>query len=131
MPGPERTKVLYDADCGFCRWSLDKLLAWDRRHRLVPVAIQSPEGQALLADVPPSERLNSWHVALPGGELRSAGAAAEPVARLLPGARPLAFLFRTFPWLTDRSYRYLAAHRERWARWLRIDASRQPRSRDG
>ncbi len=37
--------ILYDADCGFCKWSLDKVLLWDRRGRLRPVAIQSPEGQ--------------------------------------------------------------------------------------
>jgi predicted DCC family thiol-disulfide oxidoreductase YuxK len=100
---------------------LDKLLAWDRRHRLTAVAIQSPEGETLLTDMPEGERLGSWHVALPNGEVRSAGAAAEPVARLLPGGRPLAFLFRTFPKATDRSYGYVAAHRDRWARWLGID----------
>jgi predicted DCC family thiol-disulfide oxidoreductase YuxK len=115
--------VLYDADCGFCRWSLDKLLAWDRAHRLTPVAIQSPEGQAMLAAVPEERRLDSWHLALPDGEVRSAGAAAGPLAELLPGARPLAALFRTFPATTDRAYRYLADHRDRWARWLRVDSS--------
>ena len=28
--------VLYDADCGFCRWAIDKLLVWDRAGRLAP-----------------------------------------------------------------------------------------------
>jgi predicted DCC family thiol-disulfide oxidoreductase YuxK len=115
--------VLYDDDCAFCKWSLDKILAWDRRRRLRPVAIQSDEGQGLLADVPESERLDSWHLVLPSGEVRSAGAAAAPLAELLPGGRPLAFLFRAFPGLTDRTYRRLAANRNRFARWLGIDAS--------
>ncbi len=32
--------VLYDEDCGFCRWSADKLRAWDTRRRLTFAAIQ-------------------------------------------------------------------------------------------
>jgi predicted DCC family thiol-disulfide oxidoreductase YuxK len=114
--------VLYDEDCAFCRWSLDKILAWDRRHQLRPVAIQSDEGQRLLASVPEAERLDSWHLALPSGEVRSAGVAAAPLAELLPAGRPLAFLFRSFPGLTERTYRRVAANRNRFARWLRIDA---------
>ena len=33
--------VLYDEDCGFCRWSADKLRRWDTRGRLTFAAIQS------------------------------------------------------------------------------------------
>lgn len=123
---PQRA-VLYDRDCGFCKWSLDKILAWDRRHRLRPVAIQSEEGQRLLANMPESERLDSWHLVLPSGEVCSAGAAAAPLAALLPAGRPLAFLFRSFPGLTERAYRLVAANRNRFARWLGIDASCQLR----
>jgi predicted DCC family thiol-disulfide oxidoreductase YuxK len=119
----DRATVLYDADCGFCRWSLDKLLAWDRSRRLNSAPIQSREGQQLLAPIPKEARLDSWHLVLPTGELLSAGAAAEPLARMLPGGRPLAALFRTFPGATERAYRYVADHRDRWARLLRIDPS--------
>jgi predicted DCC family thiol-disulfide oxidoreductase YuxK len=119
---PQRV-VLYDDDCAFCKWSIDKILAWDRHRRLRPVAIQSDDGQGLLASVPESERLDSWHLVLPSGEVRSAGGAAAQLAELLPAGRPLAFLFRTFPGLTDRAYRRVAANRNRIARWLGIDAS--------
>jgi len=117
----DRHAILYDRDCGFCKWSLNKILAWDRRGRLRPVAIQSEEGRALLVDVDEEERLASWHLVSPSGELRSAGGAAEPLARLLPGGRPLASMFRTFPGLTDRGYRLVARNRDRIARLLRID----------
>jgi predicted DCC family thiol-disulfide oxidoreductase YuxK len=110
--------VLYDDDCAFCRWSLDKILAWDRRRQLRPVAIQSDEGQRLLEHLPETERLDSWHLVLPSGEVRSAGAAAAPLAELLPAGRPLAFLFRSFPGLTERAYRWVAANRNRFTRWL-------------
>ncbi len=115
--------VLYDADCGFCKWSLGKILAWDRAPRLRAVAIQSDEGERLLARLDPETRLDSWHLLTSDGRLFSAGAAAEPLARLLPGGRPLAALFHVFPRLTERGYRYVADHRDRWARLLRIDAN--------
>jgi predicted DCC family thiol-disulfide oxidoreductase YuxK len=114
--------VLYDEDCGFCKWSLDKVLAWDRRRALRPVAIQSEEGNRLLASVPESQRLDSWHLALPSGEVLSGGAAAAPLARVLPAAKPLAFLFERFPQTTDRAYRFVAEHRDRFARIVGADA---------
>ncbi len=121
--------VLYDADCGFCKWSLDKLLAWDRARRLRPVAIQSTEGERLLAPMPEAERLASWHLVLPSGEVRSGGAAAAPLARLLPSGRPLAALFDTFPRATERAYRWVAGHRSALARLVRADPDRPLRRR--
>lgn len=123
----EPAVVLYDEDCGFCKWSLNKILAWDRRGRLRPASIQSEEGQRLLAAVPAARRLDSWHLARPDGEVLSAGAAAPTLFSLLPGGRPLAFLFRTFPKTTDRAYRFVADHRDGFARLVRVDASCQVR----
>ena len=115
--------ILYDEDCGFCRWSLNKILAWDRRRRLRPVAIQSAEGQELLEEVPDARRLESWHLVLPSGEVRSAGAAAAPLMEQLPGGVPLAWVLRTFPGPTERGYRWVANNRDRLARRLGIDAN--------
>jgi predicted DCC family thiol-disulfide oxidoreductase YuxK len=126
---PERQDViLYDEDCGFCKWSLDKILAWDRSRRLRPIAIQSDEGGRLLAAVDPEARLGSWHL-ISDGELFSAGAAAAPLTRILPGGRPLAAVLSAFPAHMDRAYRYIARHRSRWARLLRIDANCELRRR--
>ena len=44
MTAPQPLTVLYDADCGFCRWSVARLLAADRAARLRPAAILSGEG---------------------------------------------------------------------------------------
>jgi predicted DCC family thiol-disulfide oxidoreductase YuxK len=103
--------VLYDRDCGLCRWIVAKLLAWDRRGRLRAVAIQSPEGQTLLADLPPEERLAAAHAIDGAGRRYSGGAAAPPILRELPGGRPLAALLAAFPRVTDRAYRWVAEHR--------------------
>jgi predicted DCC family thiol-disulfide oxidoreductase YuxK len=111
--------LLYDDDCGFCRWSLHLILRWDRHGRLRPVAIQSEEGARLLADLSEEERLASFHLVAPDGSLASAGAAAVPLARLLPGGRPLAALFGAFPRATDGAYRWVADHRTALGRVLR------------
>ncbi len=127
MTDPEAT-VLYDEDCGFCKWSLDKILAWDRSHKLRPVPIQSEEGQRLLATVPEERRLDSWHMVDAEGEraLRWSGgsAAVRPHA-----GRTSAWLAagRAFPRATERAYRAVAGNRDRLARLLRIDASCQVR----
>jgi predicted DCC family thiol-disulfide oxidoreductase YuxK len=107
----EPVAVLYDADCGFCRWSLAKLLAWDRRGRLRPVALQDPEADELLGGMPEEERMASWHLVGADGGVRSAGAAFEPLLRLLPAGTPLAALARRAPGLTERGYRFVADRR--------------------
>lgn len=118
----DQLAVLYDSDCGFCKWALDKILVWDRNRRLRPVAIQSEEGQRLLAEIPAERRLESWHL-VSDGDVRSAGAAAPDLFRALPGGRPLAALLRAFPGPTERAYRWVAGHRDLLARLLRIDAT--------
>ena len=117
--------MLYDRDCGFCRWSLGKLLAWDRAGMLRPVALQDPEADRLLAGMPESERMASWHLVLPDGEVRSGGAAFEPLLRLLPGGGPLAALARRMPGVTDRGYRFVAGHRTPLGRRLTDGAKRR------
>ena len=47
--GAITSPVLYDADCGFCRWCLAQLLRLDRHGRLRPVALQDPEADLLLS----------------------------------------------------------------------------------
>ena len=121
--------VLYDADCGFCRWSLAKLLAWDRRGRLRPVAIDSAEGLRLLADLDASERNASWHFVQPDGERRSGGSAAAPLLRTLPGGTPLAALLERFPSATEGGYAFVSAHRGRLGRLIPAAAKRHADAR--
>ena len=126
MTEPEAT-LLYDEDCGFCKWSLDKILSWDRSRKIRPMPIQSQEGQRLLASVPEERRLDSFHLVEPSGSVRSAGDAAGPLLDLLPGGTPLAGIARALPGPTLRAYQAVADNRNRLARLLRIDASCQVR----
>jgi predicted DCC family thiol-disulfide oxidoreductase YuxK len=105
--------VLHDRDCGFCRWSLAKLLAWDRRRALRPVAIQDPEGQRLLQGVPEDQRLASWHLVDEDGTVHSAGDGFPPLFRELPGGAPLARLAERLPGPVGRGYFLVARNRGR------------------
>jgi predicted DCC family thiol-disulfide oxidoreductase YuxK len=117
--------LLYDSDCGFCRWCLGKVLAWDRRHSLRPVAIQSEEAERLLAGMPEEQRLASWHLVDGDGTVRSAGAAFPGLFRLLPGGAPLAGLTSRIPTATDRAYRWVAGNRSRWGKLVTDGAKRR------
>jgi predicted DCC family thiol-disulfide oxidoreductase YuxK len=110
--------LLYDEDCGFCRWSLSWVLRADRRGRLRPLPLGSPEADRLLADLAPTERAASWHLAAPDDRRWSAGYAAPPLLRLLPGGRLPASVLGAAPELTDRAYRWVAGHRSGFGRLI-------------
>jgi len=114
----ELTAILYDADCGFCRWSADMILAWDVHRRLRPVALQDPEADRLLAGMDRAHRMASWHLVTPNGRFFSAGAAVPELMRLLPGGLPLAFLAGLAPGPTEATYRFVSNHRDRLASLL-------------
>jgi predicted DCC family thiol-disulfide oxidoreductase YuxK len=121
--------VLYDADCGFCRWSLSLVLGLDRRRRLVPVALGTAAADDLLADLSPDERERSWHLVAPSGERTSAGAGAPPLLRLLPGGRGPAGLLAGAPALTERAYRWVADHRSTLSRAVPSGSKRRATER--
>jgi predicted DCC family thiol-disulfide oxidoreductase YuxK len=103
--------ILYDADCGFCRTAVARVLAWDRAGRLRSVPLQSTEADRLLPGLAPDEKMASWHLVI-GGQVHSGGAAAAPLLRLLPGGRPLASVLAALPGMTDRAYRLVARNRD-------------------
>jgi predicted DCC family thiol-disulfide oxidoreductase YuxK len=113
--------LIYDDDCGFCRWSVARIVSWDRRHRMRPVRLRSGEADRLLGDMPAERRAESWHLVTDDGRMRSGGAAVEPLLRLLPGGTPLAAIAGALPGPTDVAYRAVARHRDRLGRLLGRD----------
>lgn len=114
----ERAVIVFDDDCGFCRWSLSRILAWDRHGHLRPVALQSPEADDLLEGMDPERKMASWHLVAADGRTYSGGEAVSPLARLLPCGAPIASLAKAFPRTTDRVYGWVAGHRDRLGRAL-------------
>lgn len=125
----ERWTLLYDGDCGFCKWTLSGVLAWDRQGRIVPLAIQSTHAQALLRDLSPEERLASVHLISPDSERLSAGAVPAPLLRLLPGGSIPALLIARLPRLTSRAYAWVAAHRSQLSRAVPATMKRRASAR--
>jgi predicted DCC family thiol-disulfide oxidoreductase YuxK len=107
------TLVLYDEDCGFCRWSADRLRAWDRDGSIAFRSIQAAERTGMLDALDPASRYASWHVVEPDGRIWSGGAAVPALMKRLPGGRPVAAVADAFPGSTERLYRFVARHRDR------------------
>lgn len=126
---PQRWVVLYDGECGLCKWLLAALLRWDRGLRLRPIALQRPEADELLGDLAPEQRIATWHLVSPAGERHSGGAALPVVLRLLPGGRVPAAATARFPGLTDSGYGWVAAHRAQLARWVPAASKRRASER--
>jgi predicted DCC family thiol-disulfide oxidoreductase YuxK len=123
--GQRQAIVIYDRDCGFCRWSLGLLLRADRDRRLRPLALGSPQADELLSDLEPQERAASWHLVRARGERESAGAALPKVLELLPRGGALAALFARFPDATEWGYRWVANHRSGLSRLVPSSAKRR------
>jgi len=128
-PTPPSWTVLYDADCGFCRWSLALLLRTDRRRLLRPLALGTPQADELLSELTPDQRAASWHLVAPGGQRQSAGAAAPTLLGLLPGGRLPAAVLAAAPKLTNRAYYWVAAHRSQLSRLVPSGAKRRASAR--
>jgi predicted DCC family thiol-disulfide oxidoreductase YuxK len=122
MSGAPSTVLLYDDDCGFCRWSAERIRRLDRHGRLAFAAIQSERGAELLRPVPPALRLTTMHVVTTDGRVWSGGEAVRVIVGELPGGSLLGSILDAFPGTTDAVYRYVVRHRERLGAWLGQDA---------
>jgi predicted DCC family thiol-disulfide oxidoreductase YuxK len=125
----DRAIVLYDDGCGFCRWSMSKIAAWDRPRRLRFAPIRSAEGEARLEGMDPARRGGSWHLITRDGRVASAGAAVPLLLRELPGGGPLAWVTEALPRTTERAYRAVARRRGELGRLLHVDACDVPTER--
>ena len=109
--GGERAVVLYDRDCGFCRWTLAQLLDLDHGLRLRPVALQDPEADRLLRGMPAGPKYASAHLVTADGQIHSGGLAVAPILELLPHGTSFARVARLVPGPLRVGYAWVARHR--------------------
>ena len=111
----EQAWLLYDADCGVCKFILARVLELDRGHHYRPLALQGPRAAELLPGMSESDRMKSFHIVDADGTVHTAG---EGLAELLP---PL----RRFPRASDRLYWLVAGNRNRLGKLIPDFARRQ------
>lgn len=109
-------RLVYDDDCGFCKWTVSLIMSWDRDGRLAPCPIQGALAQELLSDLSPEARLASMHLVAPSGERFSAGPAIAPLLGLLPKGHLLALGVSRVPRFTPKAYDWVASHRSQLSR---------------
>ena len=111
--------LLYDADCGVCKFIVARILELDRAGRLRPLALQDPRAAALLPGLSQDERMGSFHVVARDGSVHSAG---DGLAQLVP---PL----RRFPRLAECAYELVAGNRDQLGKLIPAPARRQAQRR--
>jgi predicted DCC family thiol-disulfide oxidoreductase YuxK len=115
----EQAWLLYDADCGLCKFVVARVLELDRRRRLRPLALQDPRAAELLPGLGEEERMSSFHVVERDASVHSAG---DGLAALFP---PL----RRFPRAAARLYRLVAGNRDRLGKLIPAAARRHAQRR--
>ena len=114
----DRPWILYDADCGVCKFILARVLELDRgKYR--PLSLQDPRAAELLPGIGEEERMQSFHIVEPDGTVHSAG---DGLAELVPGLGRL-------PRLADRAYWLVAGNRGRLGKLVPGLARRQAQRR--
>jgi predicted DCC family thiol-disulfide oxidoreductase YuxK len=105
-----------------------RVLARDRAGALRPVALQSPEADALLHGMDEERRMASWHAVDERGSITSGGRAFGPLLSALNHPRAAALVER-HPRLADRAYDAVANRRDLFGRLISEGAGRRARAR--
>lgn len=131
-PSVERLTVLYDDDCGFCRWSVAQLRSFDRhaRFEFVPLqhAADHPDRPELAALARTRDLATVIHALRPDGDARDGGGAMLEILDALPGGwllRPWALL-PGVERVVDWGYRLVADRRGQISQLLRKSGSPAP-----
>ncbi|NNE69463.1 MAG: thiol-disulfide oxidoreductase DCC family protein [Rhodothermales bacterium] len=106
--------ILFDGVCNLCNASVNFVLDRDPGTFRFG-SLQSPEGQALMAEVGYSDERMGSIVLVEGGNVLTESDAVLRIAGRLQGPARLLRLFRVVPrWIRDPVYRLVSRNRYRW-----------------
>ncbi len=117
MPEPRaaaRATLVYDAGCYSCARFARLVRRLDRKERIEFASMYDPAVEARMRPKLGTAYDISFHLELPGGEVKSGEAALEDLAKLLPAAAPfggVAFRVPGVRGVTGVIYRAFAAGR--------------------
>ena len=120
-----RPTILYDADCGFCRWSLAQILALDRHERLRIAPLDGPEAAAALPGLTSAQRATAARLVMPDGTVHSGGAVVAPLAAVLGGGARVVAVLRALEPPMSLGYRAVAGNRTRLSKLVPARAKRR------
>ena len=106
--------LVYDGDCEFCDRTVRLLKRWDLQDRVRPIPLQS--ARLATYGISRSAAEEAMHLVSPAGEVWRGAEAAREIFGLMPGGRPLAWLFRVpgVLRLAERVYAWIARRRHRF-----------------
>ena len=112
-----RPVLLYDAECRLCRFAARAIVRLDRDAELAVLPLQDDDAAGLLSRLPEEERLASWRLVRPGGDIAGEGRGAPELLSALRLTRPIARLVQLVPpRALDATYRLVAGNRRRLGR---------------
>lgn len=113
MKHSDKVLVLYDGKCGFCKWSVNLALRFDRDGRLEPTPLQTP-GVLEPYNIPLDNAKKALHVVSRDGKVYSAGGALAIISRNVAWLWPAYYLWKLpgLAWLADRLYFLIAENRD-------------------
>ncbi|MGH7539120.1 MAG: thiol-disulfide oxidoreductase DCC family protein [Gemmatimonadales bacterium] len=93
MPVPaERATLIYDGECGMCRFAVARVRVWDREHRIALVPFQDQQAVARFGIGLPALAA-AMHLVLPDGRVYAGADAVPEILKILPGKRWFAWGF--------------------------------------
>ena len=122
----EKPILLYDADCGFCQWSVNQLKRRDPQNEFTYLpSIDFPGISQELVEQSQREIVLFYK----GCQLNGADAALKLYCHLKPWSPLQIFKLPPFIWIARVIYRIIANNRQTISRWLKLPSSCQIPSR--